>query len=224
MVGFRFLLEPVLVFFFTCLTLVLACFFGFLELVLVCFLDCLELGLGPHKPRLTRDLSDVHTVSLSSSVGETELTVVVTFFFGRLNFLEGLLLFLGSFVVVFREIPGSEKSELIVVELGPEPDLVVFLALFVGSLIDGFLVDPILFEVEVAAVVLDVVRVVVFTFGRHLVGLRTRPAWGLRVEEPLQFLEESLDPERLALIKLTRRQDRNRKARSGLRSLIFSVQ
>ena len=110
-------------------------------------------------------------------------------------------------------------------ELGVELDMVVFLVAFVGSLFEGFVVAPKLFELDVV----DVVRVVVLIFGPHL--LEPLPAGDLRDEEvrdeevrgeePLHSLDLSLDTGRLALIKLTRRQEKNTRARSSL-SLIFS--
>ena len=84
--------------------------------------------------------------------------------------------FWGSFLVVFLEVP-----ELFVVEV------VVFVTVFFGGFDDGFLV------------------VVVFAAGRHIVEPLPEEllAGELRDEEdldeePLQFEEVSLDPERLA--------------------------
>ena len=88
-----------------------------------------------------------------------------------------------------------------------------------------------LFEV-VVEVALEVVRVVGFTFGRHLVDPLPPDDEGLDEEDldeegldegPRQFLEVFLDAERWALAKLRRRQERIMRAKIGV-SLIFSVE
>ena len=115
-----------------------------------------------------------------------------------------MVFLVGSFELELLDEPELFSLERTVVLFftGSLVDLVVFLV----GLVDGFLVVPELFEVEV--------EVGLPTFCRHLVEPRE--------EGPLHFFKVFLDLEVPALIKLTRRQEPSMRARSSV-SLILSV-
>ena len=181
--------------------------------------------------------SAVETGSLSSSLEETESPSSLVGGTEESDVPEILVLFsFDLFVGNLGFLDEPEVSEDVVLELGRELVLVVFpLDFLVGSFFVVLLVGFKLFEV-VIEVALEVVRVVGFTFGRHLVDplppVEPRDEEGLDEEdldeegldeEPRQFLEVFLDAERWALVKLRRRQERIMRAKIGV-SLIFSVE
>ena len=176
--------------------------------------------------------SAVETGSLSSSLEETESPSSLVGGTEESDVPEILVLFsFDLFVGNLGFLDGPEVSEDVVLELGLELVLVVFpLDFLVGSFFVVLLVGFKLFEV-VVEVALEVVRVVGFTFGRHLVEplppVEPRDDEGLDEEGldegPRQFLEVFLDAERWALVKLRRRQERIMRAKIGV-SLIFSVE